>query len=167
MVPIFSLYTNATPVRHQFDFFFAKALSLSLSFSSLPQFRSKHFGGHAHWKRLSFKQNPSSSSILFYMPFRVLSEIPAAGAEKRHIFVSRSSMNALAVTLDRHFHFHFEIFCFASFFHSLFLLSPHFYFDFCPVLCVILKSTANKELLLIHAKSLCVYKSVMRTKVNT
>lgn len=85
---------------------------------------------YATWKRLSFKQNPSSSSILFYMPFQALREIPAK--QQKFFFVFLLSMNAFTVALDRHFHFHFEIFCFAFFFYCFF---PSFYFDFCTVLC--------------------------------
>lgn len=103
-----------------------------------------------------------------FIKYFILYAISSAQRDSRktaeHFFVFLLSMNAFTVALDRHFHFHFEIFCFAFFFAAA--LSHHFTLIF-VLYCVILKSTTNKELLLIHAKSLCVYKSVMRTKVNT
>lgn len=105
----------------------------------------------------TFKQKPSSSNILFYMPFQELSDSNRAQKKQKNFFVTFFQ--------TRTHHSKLWIVDFTSIFiwnpprFFLFHSTFYFHFFFCRIpYTVILKSTTNKELLLIHAKSLCANK---------
>lgn len=151
MAPIFSLHANATSQTSIWFLFSAKTLSFS---SILFGILSIHINA-THTERLSFKQNPSSSSILFYMLFQALRDSNNNNNREKNSFLSLSLSPYQAwthsVASDRQFHF--KIFC--CFYSCTFFCVLTFYFDFCTVLCHI--EINNKQGITFNTRQKLVY----------